>query len=353
MNNIIFVSPFHRNLEHIIFEASVIKLYHYNNPKSSLIYIGQAKHFSIIKNFLPDWIWIVWYIFDIENRIILFWLCLFQSFFFRKSTIVYLALDIHYIYFFTIFWPKIATVFMHRYPRDSKNILLKYINIFLLKNFLFFQRKVCIFVLWEWIFNRINRDFSLSKREKKCFKWMNHPYLTSTVLDVNDFEFKNIKFWFIWRQKVSYKKNIYSEINNIQNFISNYWGFLVSTGEEIISQEEYFKLINSCTYLMFISNPEAYMYRCSWIFIESIIYWKPIICLSSGISDYFFQKFWNIWYSCSSLDEMKMIITRILTEPFNYVEYETQVKNLNSFKKSFSDVDLLSKQLFFSFPDSQ
>ena len=346
MKKIVFVSPFHQNEEHSVFEASIIKLYYLKYPDCNFLYLGQSVHFSSIKQLLPKWVFIRPETSDTKNRIALFFLCLFRSYFCSQSTIIYLSLDLHYLYFFSVFWPKISTIFMHRYPRDWKNFFVIMINLFLLKFFLFFQRSAQVFLLWEWIYSNIINDKSLLEKEKEKFHWINHPFLVELKKFSPTLLHPKICFWFIGRQQVSYKKIATSDLFDIQSFILKSGGNLILTGENFITQDKYFQTINDVDYMVFIFDPMSYMYRCSGIFIEAIMFEKPIICLSNWISDYFFQKLGNIGYKCPNIQELKKIVFRINTMWKNTNEYNEQKENIRLSKYLFSDPDLFLSRLF-------
>lgn len=323
---IIFVSPFHRGYEHHMFESSILNYYIKTYPKADFLFIGETEHISHILSTIEY----PWKTFSIktQSRNLLIWYTFFQIIRQPKEAkIIYLALDPFYLYFLLTFRKSIDIWFMHKYWRDLTYWYDKFLSFLGLKFFLLTHQSTKIFVLWPWIYQSIQNDSTLSIREKQQFQSILHPYFLSLPAIHTVKRNRAIKFGFIGRQKVSYKKINMQDIILVKSTIIKLgWEVAESHSTDFITNEDYFVILQKSDYILFLAPSNSYEYRCSGVLVEAIVYARPIICLSNPMTDYFFGIFGNIGYKFNTIQQLIDALPKIVTrEPH---EYRIQQNNL-------------------------
>lgn len=323
--NFLFFSPF-LYADHVQFEASVLKQFRRTYPSATMIIIGNQIHLKELFNLIPD-TWIKIISCNTKNSFFLNLFILFQAFRLKKTIQIHLACDstMSYLWYFISLIMPLTLVFMHGYWKSRRTFYWKFLHLFLLKIFILSHPKTKLIVLGEWIFRNIQRDISLSPREKNVFNWMHHPYFYSSnhdsqVVNWNIFSFpgQSSKI-FKWINQTTFRA--------MQKHIVNLGGICIHSGDSFLEYSKYIQLFIKSSYVIILYSANSYDFRCSWIFIEAIAYRKPIICLHSSMTNSFFSTFGDIGYQCTDFDDMKNCIKWILENPNSYI-YNQQIINL-------------------------
>ncbi|NLB96005.1 MAG: glycosyltransferase family 4 protein [Armatimonadetes bacterium] len=98
---------------------------------------------------------------------------------------------------------------------------------------------------------------------------------------------------------------------------------------------EYARRATSITYSVMVLPPHAYRLRASASFIDTLAYGKPVICLRNPYVASYFARLGDLGYLCDSLDEMRDLILRILSD-FPRERYQQQCANARAASKTFS-----------------
>jgi len=98
---------------------------------------------------------------------------------------------------------------------------------------------------------------------------------------------------------------------------------------------EYTRRAASITYSVIVLPPHAYRLRASASFIDALAYGKPVICLRNPYVASYFARLGDLGYLCDSLDEMRDLILRILSD-FPRERYQQQCANARAASKTFS-----------------
>lgn len=295
-----------------MFESSIVCYYLKSYPQASFSFIGETEHISHILSSIQY----SWEILSIKTRYrnILIWYTFFQLL--RRpqdAKVIYLALDPFYLYFLLILRRSIHIWFMHKYWRDLTHWYDRFLNFFALKFFIFIHKSVKIIVLWPWIYKAIQGDHLLTSNEKKQFHWILHPFFLPLPNLYSKKNNRKIKFGLIGRQVVPYKKINYQNVILVKNIIIDLgWEVVESHKTDFVTNKEYFSVLEESDYILFLAPSNSYHYRCSGVLIEAISYAKPIICLSNPMTDYLFNKFGNIGYKFSNIQELIQNIPEIL-----------------------------------------
>lgn len=129
-----------------------------------------------------------------------------------------------------------------------------------------------------------------------------------------------------------------TSLRRVQGAILKSWGHFLETNQSsLVSRAEYNWVLHGCDYVVILSPNNAYKYRCSWVFIDAIMHWKPVVCLSNAMTDYFFNQLGNIGYKFDSIDELQKGIQKIIDE--FHIVYTEQSKNILSKKVDFKNLD--------------
>lgn len=310
---------------HVQFEASVIQLFLKKFPYSKIVLVGNDYHVSQVTNLLSG---------RVEKQV-----CKSSSLFFINSFIYFRfllngkACNVHLsadstlsiiTYFFTLFI-QLDIVFIHGYWRWRRYFLWRLLHLFLLKLFICLHPKVKNLLLGQWIFANIQKDRCLSVKEKKTFFWLNHPYIFKSdeilALSVSPV------FGFPWVLGKKFKRINNEIFSKIISCISVFWWKSISSESVFLTRIEYERIFLNSNYIVLLYPPGAYDYRCSWVFIEAIMFIKPVICLSSCMTDYFFSTYGEIWYNCCDLQDMEKVIRNLLKDK-NQERYLRQITNM-------------------------
>lgn len=200
-----------------------------------------------------------------------------------------------------------------------------------------------ILVLWKWIFDNIKDNHNYSPEEKRLFFWITHPFLIDKKLITfrltRNKVFPKI-FWFFGKQNLFYKwKNDYKIIINTlkENFIP-----IIESVSGNLSLNDYYSNMGAVEYVV-IPYLQNYSFSCSGVFIDAIINLKPIICIKSPMSDYFFNQYGDLWFVCQDSYDLTNRIISI--SKLSYFErnkiYNAFIKNIEIAKKAITSLDLV------------
>ncbi len=197
----------------------------------------------------------------------------------------------------------------------------------------FFWKKIKYITLGQWIMDNYLHSNLLTKTQKTQLRSITHPFL----LPSKDSQFgtnEYLLFWFLWSQKSPHKWP--NSASKIQSHILDCWGGIIGGDGAFLTPEEFYPTVHYVI-LCYLQN---YSYLCSGIFIESIAYKKPVICFSSPISNYFFSKYWPLWYQCDSLEHMERLISELITNKSSSDQkYWRFLSNLSDAKNEISNFE--------------
>jgi glycosyltransferase involved in cell wall biosynthesis len=91
--------------------------------------------------------------------------------------------------------------------------------------------------------------------------------------------------------------------------------------------ESFIKEANKLDYSVFCFPDSSYQLSCSATFFDAISFVKPIIALRTSFFDFYFKKLGDIGYLCDNIDDMKFIISKLLTD-FDKERYDRQCQNI-------------------------
>ena len=299
IKSIIVVSPFSFNNDHITFEAACILLF-LNLQYESIIFFWENEHVKNLKN-------IIWANQKISYFTLrsYFWKFLFgylvlifvflYSLFHRKTKIIFLSFEHpHLIIPISLFFTKTIAILHRINGKTPFRELIKKIgyDIFLKRN--------SVLVLGEWIYEKLPAHNNLS--------WIYHPLFPRVG---NNFFEKNQNWiclfvdeeYLPWAQKIkqiilwfpSFK--LYENIN-----------FISPNREYILTQEEYFSVLQKSRFCIFLQDVNKYNEFCSGRFFDALSFWVMSISLKSSMTSFMLKNYWEICYHYDSFDELLLAL---------------------------------------------
>jgi hypothetical protein len=106
-------------------------------------------------------------------------------------------------------------------------------------------------------------------------------------------------------------------------------------GNQPLPPEEFNALIDQLHFCVFFYPQDSYRLTASGAIFDALTHLKPIIAIRNPYFEYIFYKMGNIGYLCDTIDEMTVIIGRIVKER-DVSEYRKQQKIIQDGLKYFS-----------------
>lgn len=344
MNKVVFFSSF-INETHVQFESSLLKVITTLYPNNEYIFVGNTYHIGLVIDQLDSRTQIktieIWSSSRKSLMFDAFWRMLFIR---NKSCVIHLTnyFPISVWTFFFLF-ANMNVIFMHAYWGDTQDRFLKIFYFFALYVFFLFKFKTKIFVLWEWIFNNIQKDRLFPKILKWNYSWINHPYFLHSISPDKIYTRSNLlNFGFFSWQSSNYKNIENKDFLDVRDFILSKWCKITIKPNIFLTSTQYSSLFQSIDYLIFLSRDPAYQYRCSCVLTEAIFYQKPIICFQSTITSHLFDKYGNIGFMYNSLQDMLNWIQLVIERSDDKI-YHQQISNLSVARKDFVDINKFRK----------
>lgn len=335
--DLLFLSLYDKNT-HIQFEASLISLYvNIYHPKKVYLF-GNKEHFLKVRKYLPPAQY-----HHLESKFASStFICLsyfFRTLFLKNTYRIELTGFFSTPFYFLcgIFQKEILLHVPWWHDTRFHRIIFGFLNFQIVTLFRF--NNLRLLVLGEWIFNSYKKTKLLLFFQKKLLFWINHPY-TLPILDVpiNVNKFWKITLGFLWNLNARHKKILFSPYYqklSVNKNISIIWNLDV-----FLTEEEYKHVLLSSDYVI-IPYLQNYSFVCSWVLVECICFLKPIICVRSPISEYFFEKYWDLGFQVSNFEEMLSLIERLpMPSDKNYLIFLNNLKKARTF---LTNIDLLSK----------
>jgi hypothetical protein len=136
-------------------------------------------------------------------------------------------------------------------------------------------------------------------------------------------EFSNNKF---------HNKSVFKLIGHITDSNLNHDHFYECVKPTTISNkpltiESFINEAKAIDYSVFCFPDSAYQLSCSATFFDAISFIKPIIAIKTPFFEFYFKKFGDIGYLCENIEEMKCLISSLLTN-FDKKRYDRQCQNI-------------------------
>lgn len=305
------------------------------------------------------------------SRIKIFFYSIFISFK-TNSKLVFLSItpfQLFFLHFFSFFTNKRITFFAHgdfgvltKKKRGIKGGVFNLFLIFFLKTR---RNNLQIIFVGETVFVKINEI--ISNLDKKSIFHIEHPITEKNIKaekETNNctivlgsigtaLKIKNSESIFSIAKEISNsdKNNIFQfrHVGSISNEILNYSNSFVkyNNSQFLLSDSSYYRELIQLDYiLVFLRDGDYYDLCPSGTFTEIIRFEKPVICLKSSVSKFYFDKYGDIGYMFDDLTEMKNGILN-LNKPECIKRYSIQKSNLSNAKNklllNFDLLDLITK----------
>lgn len=327
MKKIIFLSTY-GDQHHVQFDASIINFYRSIYKGYDFYFVGNIAHLrSVCENLNDPNIFLISTKWSRKTWIYFFYF--YRTFYIKSS----LRVDLSGNFFSPLFFLSAILqnqIFLHipwwQYSGMKK--FFAFINICLVR----FIPCIKLVVLGLWIKEAYAKTCINSK-----IIYLPHPYLLKSCSRIL---LKQSKlFGFLWSQKSFHKGDDNLHLSAvIQSYIKEQW-WSVLKDENFSLKSDFF--YPSVRYTI-ISYLQYYTYTCSGVFIESLAYRVPIICFKSPMSDYFFSKYWSLWFVCDSVSELENIIDKILAWE-DLALYDIFLKNIELALKEVQNIPYLTE----------
>lgn len=334
MKKFLFLSVYTEKT-HIHFDASMLNMFLYIYPNAEFYFFGNKNHLDNVVNLVTNGHKIKKIPSNARLAMNIWLLYFIRTFFLKKVYRIdlcgFFASPPYFLVGFLQHEVILHVPWWH--IKRPFRLITWYINFQLVT---FFCKRIKYITLGKWIMDNYLWTRFLTKEQKAHICSITHPFL----LPSKESQFtdnQDLLFWFLWSSKLPHKWS--NPTWEIQSHILYCWGKIIGGNGLFLSPEEFYPSVHYVV-LCYLQN---YSYMCSGIFIESIAYKKPIICFSSPISNYFFSKYWPLWYECDSLESMQQLISKlILHKPFLDQQYEQFLSNLSRAKNEISDFEYVS-----------
>lgn len=326
MKKIIFLSTY-SDQHHVQFDASIINLYREIHGWCFFYLVGNEFHLQKVYEQIND-----------SNIILISCRCKRKSwvyfFYFWRTFYIksYLRVDLSWTLFSPFFLLSAIfqnQIFLHEpwwHFVDKKRKIFAFINIYITR----MLPSIKYIVLGFWIKNQYSKTFIYSK-----IAYLPHPYLLKEF-SIHSSLSSSI-FGFFWSQKSFHKgKDNYHLSLRIKTYIERK-GWSLFKNDNIFTEPKWFYPNVKYTIISYLQN---YNYICSGVFIESIAYKVPIICFKSSMSDYFFYKYWDLWFACESMSQMEEVIDRIILW-LDKNQYLIFLNNIEAARKEIHNINYI------------
>lgn len=274
----------------------------------------------------------------------------------RNSKLVYLSItptQLFFLHFFSFVFKKKITFVAHGdfgvLTKKNRGLRGEIFNLFL-RFFLRTRRdNLQVVFVGETVFTKIN-DIISSSNKKNIF-FVEHPITAKEFNQkkkISDriilgsigtaLKIKNSEFIFFLAEEISVVQSDtfeFRHIGSISNEILEFSNPYVKHNKSnlFLSDSLYFKELLELDYiLIFIKDGDYYDLCPSGTFTESIRCEKPVLCLNSSVSKFYFDKYGDIGYIFESIEDMKNGIIN-LKKNESKERYKIQKLNLSKAKE--------------------
>lgn len=317
---------------HIHFDASMLNMFLYIYPDSEFYFFWNKKHLDNVINLVNNGHRVKKIPCNGRSAVSISLLYFVRTFFLRGMYRIdlcgFFASPLYVLVGFIQQEVILHVPWWH--SKRFSRLVIWYVNFQLIT---FFRKKIKYIILGKWIMSNYLHSNFLTKEQKTHLYSITHPFLLpakETQFETSEY----LLFWFLWPEKSPHKWP--NPTSKIQAHILNCWGKIIGGDGTFLTPEEFYPSVH----YVILSYLQNYTYICSGIFIESIAYKKPVICFSSPISNYFFSKYWPLWYQCDSLENMEQVLSELITNKFSLDQQYCQfLSNLSDAKNEISNFE--------------
>jgi len=362
MKKIIIVEPERRNIEHLMFNSSVIQILYSIFYDANIVFYADKEHAELIEK--ETKIKLKKRHLDIKinkqktiQKVITDFICMLRFARGKPDAIVYLSATPSILLLSKVFLKKIA---IYYFFHDNLELLNEKYNIF---NYFYWLRpalnikrnNVAHIVLSESIkmeLEKVAPGVSFEAIDLPCHSSIvdMSSRVIPPVMNIGAIGFGHTKkgshLIFELENLVSISRRV--QLHHIGQFkdnkilIPNDTNVKIHGGNRPLCPEEFNLQIEQMYYCIFFYPKHSYKLTASGAIFDALVRLKPVIAMRNAYFEYIFSKMGNIGYLCDSIEEMSIIINTLSGQDES--DYFTQQQNIKIGLKKFS-VEIIERQM--------